>query len=129
MSNEIGLIGLGTMGAALALNFADHGVKVVAHEPLAKDDAGATAVEAIQYCASSSELVAALSRPRAVVLMVTAGAAVDAVIDELAPLLDAGDTIIDGGNSFFRDTERRQFIDHSIYRRASRYHQHHRAWP
>ena len=54
------------------------------------------------------ELVAALARPRQIILMVKAGVPVDAVLTELAPLLDPGDIVVDGGNSFFRDTERRE---------------------
>ena len=58
--------------------------------------------------ATMPELVAALARPRQIILMVKAGVPVDAVLAELAPLLDPGDIVVDGGNSFFRDTERRE---------------------
>ena len=54
------------------------------------------------------ELVAALARPRQIIMMVKAGVPVDAVLTELAPLLDPGDIVVDGGNSYFRDTERRE---------------------
>ena len=56
---------------------------------------------------TTEELVQALERPRMIMTMVKAGPAVDAVIEELAPLLDEGDTIVDGGNWLFRDTQRR----------------------
>ena len=109
---EIGVIGLGTMGANLALNFADHGFGVAVfnrttsrtHDFMA--DAGDLAAN-LTPCESLAALAAALMRPRAVILMVPAGAAVDDQITALIPHLARGDAIIDAGNANFRDTQRR----------------------
>jgi len=108
---DIGLIGLAVMGQNLILNMADHGYRVVAYNRTKEKThdfiAGQPEDSTIRGADSLEQLVAALARPRRVMLMVRAGSAVDAVIDALAPLLDAGDVIIDGGNSNFPDTERR----------------------
>jgi 6-phosphogluconate dehydrogenase len=108
---DIGLIGLAVMGQNLALNMADHGFAVaVYNRTTATTDAfvsGAAADAAVVPARSLADLVGLLDRPRRIVLMVKAGAAVDSVITGLAPLLDGGDVIIDGGNSFYRDTIRR----------------------
>jgi len=105
-----GMIGLGTMGRNLLLNMADHGFKVAGHDKdqskidaLGKE-AGKTNVKGFL---SVKEFVDSLQKPRAIMLLVPAGKIVDNVIAELAPLLDAGDLIIDGGNSHFTDTNRR----------------------
>ncbi len=108
---DIGVIGLAVMGRNLILNMADHGYTVAAYnrttekvdEFLAGDAAGRSVVGAH----SLEELVARLRTPRRVMLMVRAGEAVDGVIDQLTPLLEPGDIIIDGGNSQFTDTIRR----------------------
>lgn len=110
---RIGLVGLGTMGAALALNIAEKGYPVAVHNRTAsvtKDFvAGAGDLADRLTAAETPEaLVAALDRPRAVIVMVKAGAAVDAVIDSLVPHLDPGDLIIDAGNADFNDTRRRE---------------------
>jgi 6-phosphogluconate dehydrogenase len=106
----LGIIGLGTMGRNLALNLADHGVPLVAWERDADLAARARAElpEATVWAADAADLARRLPSPRAVLLMVTAGAAVDAVIDGLRPHLEAGDVIIDGGNTDAADTTRRQ---------------------
>ncbi len=109
---DIGLIGLGTMGGMLALNIADHGFTVAAVDASEgaadrlKASAGSLA-SSIRACASLADLVQSLTAPRSVLLLVPAGQAVDDLIGELIPLLDSGDTIIDAGNSNFRDTQRR----------------------
>ncbi len=115
MSNdaEIGLIGLGVMGQNLALNIAEHGFRVaVYNRTAARTEAFAATDEAgrfpVQACLTLADLVAAIRRPRAIVLMVKAGEATDAQIDELAPLLAPGDVIIDGGNARYQDTIRRE---------------------
>ena len=108
----IGLIGLGTMGAALALNIAEKGFQIavwnrttaVTHRFYA--EAGALA-EHVVPTESLADLVAAIAKPRAIILMVPAGQAVDDQIAALAPLLDADDLIIDAGNANFNDTNRR----------------------
>jgi 6-phosphogluconate dehydrogenase len=103
--------GLAVMGANLARNVARHGIPVAVHNrTTARTDqfmAEFGAEGDITGTRSNDELVAALARPRTIMVMVKAGAPVDAVLDELAPLLEPGDILIDGGNSFFRDTQRR----------------------
>ena len=109
--SRIGVTGLAVMGANLARNIARRGTPVAVHNRTvartrefmeAYGSEGAfTAAETIE------EFVAALERPRKIIVMVKAGAPVDAVIQELAPLLDEGDIIIDAGNSHFPDTKRR----------------------
>ncbi len=108
---DIGLIGLAVMGRNLVLNLADHGytVAVFNRSPERTDDFVATeaAESAVIATHSLDELVGSLECPRVVMLMIKAGAPVDDQIEQLIPLLDAGDIIIDGGNSLFTDTERR----------------------
>ncbi len=108
---HLGVTGLAVMGRNLARNIARHGFPVAVHNRTqARTDEllGSYGHEGdIVGAAEPADLVAALSRPRAVVVMVKAGTPVDAVIDELRPLLDEGDVIVDGGNSSFADTERR----------------------
>lgn len=109
---EVGLIGLGTMGAALALNMADKGftvavwnrTAVVTHRFHAEAGDLATRIVPTEEL---SDLVAAIRPPRAIVLMVPAGAAVDDQIAALAPLLSPDDLLIDAGNADFHDTIRR----------------------
>lgn len=109
---RIGLIGLGTMGAALALNIAEKGFPIavwnrttaVTHQ--FKADAGALADRVIPT-ESLADLVAAIAKPRTIILMVPAGQAVDDQIAALAPLLDTDDLIVDAGNANFHDTNRR----------------------
>ncbi|MDD5712170.1 MAG: NADP-dependent phosphogluconate dehydrogenase [Smithellaceae bacterium] len=107
---QIGMAGLGVMGRNLLLNLADHGFAVAGYDT----DPGkveALAAEAkgrkIRAVSSAKECLALLSPPRAVLLLVPAGPAVDAAIAELVSLMEPGDIIIDGGNSHFRDTEER----------------------
>ena len=108
---DIGVVGLAVMGENLVLNMASHGYRVaVYNRTTAKVDAflaGRAAGRTIAGAQSPEELVSKLARPRRVMLMVQAGGAVDRVIDTIAPLLDAGDVLIDGGNSNYRDTARR----------------------
>ncbi len=109
--HDIGVIGLAVMGQNLILNMADHGFKVACWNRTQStteifverrvEQRSITGVESVE------QLVASLSSPRKVMLMVQAGKAVDAVIDSLVPLLDKGDVIIDGGNSHFPDSNRR----------------------
>ncbi|MCA9650738.1 MAG: NADP-dependent phosphogluconate dehydrogenase [Myxococcales bacterium] len=107
---DLAVVGLGVMGANLARNFHSRGLTVAVYN---RNPAVADAFHAehgdprLIDCRSYEALAAALKPPRIVVLMVTAGRAVDAVIDELRPRLEPGDVIIDGGNSHWPDTERR----------------------
>jgi 6-phosphogluconate dehydrogenase len=108
---DIGLTGLAVMGANLARNIARHGFSVAVHNRHQNktksliDNFGKEG--AFTACDDLKGLVAALERPRAIVVMVKAGEAVDAVIEELVHLLDPDDIIIDAGNSLFTDTDRR----------------------
>jgi 6-phosphogluconate dehydrogenase len=108
---DIGLIGLAVMGQNLVLNMDDHGFRVaVFNRTLATVDgflAGSAGGTKVVGAHSIDELVAALKRPRKVMLLVKAGAPVDAFIEQLLPRLEAGDIIIDGGNSNYVDTIRR----------------------
>ena len=109
---DLGLIGLAVMGQNLALNFTDRGHTVAVHnrstdlidELLSGPGAGNPRLVA---CPELADLVRAVKRPRRIMLMIKAGAPVDSVAQQLAPLLDDGDIIIDGGNSHYDDTERR----------------------
>ncbi len=108
---DIGLIGLAVMGQNLVLNMNDHGYTVaVFNRTTSKvDDFLAQEAKGTKVIGTHSleELVKTLKRPRRVFMLVKAGAAVDALIDSLLPLLEKGDIIIDGGNSHFPDTVRR----------------------
>ncbi|MFL6296570.1 MAG: NADP-dependent phosphogluconate dehydrogenase [Actinomycetes bacterium] len=109
---ELGVTGLATMGANLARNAARHGFPVAVHnrtesrtrELLERHGDEGELVGTF----STEEFVAVLARPRRILVMVKAGPAVDAVLEELAGHLDVGDLLIDGGNSFFEDTVRRE---------------------
>lgn len=113
---HIGLIGLGVMGQSLALNMASKNIPVSVYNRDLKD----VEVDIAKNFAAEhkdtfifpwfndlKKFVAALPKPRNIMIMVKAGAAVDAVITELLPILEEDDLIIDGGNSFYKDTERR----------------------
>ncbi len=108
---DIGLIGLGVMGENLVLNMESKGFSVAVFnrttEVTEKFAAGRAQGKNIQPARTLEEFVAALKKPRIAMLMVKAGSPVDAVINQLAPLLERGDVIIDGGNSLFTDTQRR----------------------
>lgn len=109
---EIGLIGLGTMGAALALNIAEKGFPIAVWNRTTAvtqrfhAEAGDLASRIVPTD-DLAALVAAIRPPRAIILMVPAGEAVDAQLDALAPLLGADDLVIDAGNADFHDTNRR----------------------
>ena len=108
---DIGLIGLAVMGENLVLNMISHGYTVaVFNRTTSKVDAfvkGRGAGLSVVGTHSPQELVAALKRPRKVMIMVKAGDPVDQVIDELVPLLEPGDILIDGGNEYYPNTTRR----------------------
>src|SRR6266702_308992 len=108
---DLGLIGLGVMGENLVLNMESKGFSVAVFnrttEVTEKFATGHAQGKNIQPTRTMEEFVAALKKPRIAMMMVKAGAPVDAVISQLAPLLEKGDVIIDGGNSLFTDTQRR----------------------
>ncbi|MGD2061832.1 MAG: NADP-dependent phosphogluconate dehydrogenase, partial [Acidimicrobiia bacterium] len=113
MSNQsdIGVVGLGVMGANLALNLADSGFRVTVYNRTASvtDEfmSGEAADKDISPVHDYESLVASLQKPRVVMIMVKAGDPVDYVISDLVENLEAGDVIIDGGNSRYTDTARR----------------------
>ena len=105
---DIGVIGLGVMGSNLALNLTDKGYSVVVFNRtpgLASEFLGTHGqARAITVAGSLHQFVSQLERPRRILLMVTAGAAVDSLIEQLLPMLVPGDILIDGGNSNYQDT-------------------------
>ncbi|MEX0757180.1 MAG: NAD(P)-binding domain-containing protein, partial [Acidimicrobiia bacterium] len=109
--SDIGLIGLAVMGQNLVLNLADHGHRVAVYNRTTSvtDEflAGEAQSKSIVGHAELKDFVADLARPRRIILLVKAGAAVDAVLGGLTPQLEPGDIVIDGGNSLYTDTERR----------------------
>ena len=108
---DIGLIGLAVMGQNLALNMNDHGFKVIVYNRTAitTDEFlnGPAKNTTISGVYSLAELVVTLKKPRIIMLMVKAGTVVDDLIKQLLPHLETGDIIIDGGNSLYKDTQRR----------------------
>ena len=108
---KIGLIGLAVMGANLARNLASKNIPVlVFNRTAAKTDEfmkNFGSDPCLQVAYSLEEMVQKLERPRKIILMIQAGAPVDAMLDTLTPLLEKGDIVIDGGNSYFEDTRRR----------------------
>ncbi len=108
---QFGMIGLGTMGRNLAYNVADHNFAVCGYD---RDEIQrnrfvkeAPANKSVSTAASLQEFVNALETPRKIMLLVPAGKIVDAVLNDLVPLLQKDDIVIDGGNSHFTDTDRR----------------------
>ncbi|NLG34508.1 MAG: decarboxylating NADP(+)-dependent phosphogluconate dehydrogenase [Lentisphaerae bacterium] len=108
---DMGVVGLAVMGENLILNMESQGFTVACtNRTVSKVEAflgGRAKGKNILGCRSMAELAGALERPRKVMMMVRAGAAVDALMEETMPLLEAGDVLIDGGNSHYRDTMRR----------------------
>ena len=107
---DVGLIGLGVMGENLALNLERNGFAVAAFDlDAGKRHSFGQRTQGLQARVADSlaELVASLAQPRCVWLMVPAGAAVDAVLAQLQPLLSADDVVMDGGNTLYTDTQRR----------------------
>jgi 6-phosphogluconate dehydrogenase len=111
MQCDIGVVGLGVMGANLALNMERNGFHIAGYDlKTAKGQAfvaGPAAGRRVELAPSPEALMAMLKRPRRVLMMVPAGAAVDSAIAHLKPHLQPGDILIDGGNTWFLDTERR----------------------
>lgn len=107
---DIGIVGLGVMGRNLALNIADHGFGVAGYDK-DKGQVSNLRVEAekrrVGAADTMADFIGLLKTPRAVMMLVPAGSAVDSVIHDLLPHLQAGDLIIDGGNSHFADTDLR----------------------
>ncbi len=118
---QVAVIGMAVMGSNLARNLARHGHRVAVY------NRSATKTEALMAAHSQegeflphyelADLVASLERPRRIILMVKAGTATDATIDALVPLLETGDIVVDGGNSYFEDTRRREAMlrEHGLH--------------
>jgi 6-phosphogluconate dehydrogenase len=107
---QFGMIGLAVMGQNLALNIEEHGFSVAVwnREPEGLDDfISRHAGKKFTGTRTLEEFVSALARPRRIMMMIRAGQPVDEMIDRLRPLLADGDVVIDGGNSWFKDTQRR----------------------
>jgi len=107
---QMGLMGLAVMGQNLVLNMARNGYTVAVFNrttAVTEEFVAAHPDSRLVATRTFEEFVASLERPRRILIMVKAGAAVDAVIDGLLPLLEKGDLIMDGGNSYFQDTDRR----------------------
>ncbi|MDZ7264792.1 MAG: decarboxylating NADP(+)-dependent phosphogluconate dehydrogenase [candidate division KSB1 bacterium] len=107
---DIGIIGLGVMGQNLALNLERHGFSVIGFDlDKSKQQAALEKFKGkrMEVTTSLRELVGGLTLPRKILMMVPAGKAVDSVIQDIVPLLSTGDVLMDGGNSYFADTERR----------------------
>lgn len=108
---DIGVVGMAVMGRSLALNMADHGFEVGGY-----NRSYALTAEVLQQhphpkmhgYEKLEDMIAAMKLPRRVFLMIQAGRPVDMVIDQLIPMLEPGDIIMDGGNSFYEDTNRRE---------------------
>jgi 6-phosphogluconate dehydrogenase len=119
-NNQFGMIGLGVMGANLALNVVDHGFTVALwnREPekaqrLAAENEG----KKLTATRTLEDFIQALERPRRIMLMIKAGPPVDEMLDRLLPLLEEGDVVIDGGNSWFKDTQLRakRLLEHKLH--------------
>src|SRR5262245_50233645 len=107
---DLAVIGLGVMGGNLARNFASRGLRVAGYQRTVEHAhalAAAHPEAKLTVAADIPELIRVLERPRRLVLMVNAGPAVDSVLDQLDPLLEDGDIVVDGGNSLYTDTDRR----------------------
>ncbi len=108
---DFGMVGLGVMGSNLLLNMADHGYAVVGYDKNAEKtktlESSAEKGTVVKGVNTLPEMISLLSRPRKIMMLVPAGNPVDSVISDLIPLAEAGDIIIDGGNSHYTDTLRR----------------------
>ena len=108
---DFGMIGIGVMGSNLLLNMADSGYAVIGYdlkqERVDKLEAAAGEGTVVKGTTDISTMVQSLKAPRKIMMLVPAGKPVDDVIDTLLPHLDAGDIVIDGGNSYFKDTQKR----------------------
>jgi 6-phosphogluconate dehydrogenase len=103
---QVGIVGLGRMGANMAARLVEHGHRVAGFDR-SSDALSRAKGEGIDPAATLDALVAAVEAPRVIWLMVPAGAPVDTTIESLTPLLARGDLIVDGGNSWYRDSMRR----------------------
>src|SRR6184192_976180 len=108
---QFGVIGLGVMGENLALNVEEHGFRVAVWnlEPEWTDRfVQKNSAKQVVGTKTLADFVKSIARPRAMLMMIKAGDPVDMTLEKLAPLMEAGDIVIDGGNSWFKDTQRRE---------------------
>jgi 6-phosphogluconate dehydrogenase len=108
---DVAVVGLGVMGGNLARNFASRGLKVAGYSRTYETGRALAAAHpeaGLKIVRDVTELVGSLERPRRIVLMVNAGKPVDDVLDQLDPLLELGDIVVDAGNSLYSDTDRRE---------------------
>jgi 6-phosphogluconate dehydrogenase len=109
--SEFGVIGLAVMGRNLALNINDHGFSVAAwnlEQPMTDKFLADNKGRTLTGTKSLAELVGALEKPRRILMMIMAGKPVDSVLEQLKPILEKGDIVIDGGNTHFTETRRRE---------------------
>ncbi len=108
---DIAVYGLGVMGSSLAKNMISHGFAVAAYSKSEAERecfrAGQKAAGSCRVCDTAEDMLGSLKSPRRIFLMITAGSPVDEVLEELLPALEPGDVVLDGGNSYYRDTTRR----------------------
>ncbi len=104
---QIGIVGLGRMGAGMARRLAQSGIKVIGHDPAEASRAALAGVANIECAENLAALCARMDGERVIVLSLPAGAPVEDSIRDLVPLLSSGDLIVDGGNSHYRDSMRR----------------------
>ncbi|HEX7833350.1 MAG TPA: NADP-dependent phosphogluconate dehydrogenase [Thermoanaerobaculia bacterium] len=119
-ASHFGMIGLGVMGSNLALNIEDHGFSVAVwnrEAETAKRFIAENPGKKLTYTPTLEALVGELARPRRIMLMIKAGAPVDEMLDKLIPLLEPGDVVIDGGNSWFKETQTRakRLLEHDLH--------------
>src|SRR5262249_55954186 len=108
---KFGMVGMGVMAQNLALNIEEHGFPVAVWNRNAEEAKKFVAAHAGKKFVARETLkdfVAELERPRRIMLMIKAGAPVDGVLEQLKPLLEPGDIVIEGGNSWYKDTQRRE---------------------
>jgi 6-phosphogluconate dehydrogenase len=109
--SDFGVIGLAVMGRNLALNINDHGFSVAAwnlEQPMTEKFLSDNPGRTLTGTKSLAELVGALEKPRRILMMIMAGKPVDSVLEQLKPILEKGDIVIDGGNTHFEETRRRE---------------------
>src|SRR3954466_572865 len=104
---QIGIVGLGRMGAGMARRLAERGISVLCFDQAAAARSALAGVKHINCVENLAALCARLDGERIVILMLPAGSAVEDTIRELIPLMSSGDTIVDGGNSYYKDSMRR----------------------
>lgn len=108
---DFGMVGLGVMGSNLLLNMADHGFSVIGYDLKPERgqafEAAARQGTVVKGVNELSQMMTTLKKPRKIMMLVPAGPPVDAVINSLLPFLEEGDIVIDGGNSYFKDTLKR----------------------